>query len=369
MAIGGIYIHFPYCRHHCFYCDFNVAVVRNIPQRAYTDAVLAELKHRASWLAEPVRSLYFGGGTPSLWETELLAEVIQHVRQSPGLQPGAEVTVEVNPDEVTTERLESWLEAGVTRCSVGLQALSDDLLRDIDRRHEASDIFLAVNGIKKAGFKSFTVDLMFGLPEQTLGSWQGHLRELIGLQIPHLSLYGLTVEPGTGLASRVQRGKVQLPEDELQSAMLFETRDVLTKSGYVHYEVSSYAKPGHMAVHNAGYWEGRPYLGLGAGAHGFVSPKRWENIRPPQRYIEGALAGHPTDWEETLDDQTLRFERVMTGLRRLDVGVDLGPDFQYFFEPIEKHRKTGWLQVDGTRICVTEEGLRWMNALLVDFVP
>jgi len=365
---GGVYVHFPYCRHHCFYCDFNVAVVRRIPQRAYTDAILQELSHRASRLSRPARSLYFGGGTPSLWEPTHLAEVIAAVRRAPGLMDEAEITLEANPDEVTPEHLSQWRDAGVNRVSVGVQALRDGLLAGIDRQHQAEDVFRAVDALRAGGFARYTIDLMFGLPGQAESDWEVDLSQLIRLDVPHLSLYGLTVEPKTGLAAKVARGAVALPDDATQGRMLFAARDALQAAGYVHYEVSSYCRPGHQAVHNSGYWELRPYLGLGAGAHGFIASERYANIRSSKRYMEAAGVD-PTADLESLSPETLAFERLMVGLRRLDVGVDLGDDFGRFEAEIGRQVARGWLQADGTRIKVTDEGLRWMNALLVAFVP
>ncbi len=366
---GGIYVHIPYCRHHCFYCDFNVAVVRRIPQRDYTNALLHELAFRGPQLGGPARSLYFGGGTPSLWDPALLGEVIASARRSPGLHVDAEITLEANPDEVEPDRLARWREAGINRLSVGIQALRDGLLRGIDRSHTAADVFRAVSWVEEAGFKTYSIDLMFGLPGQSVTAWEEDLMRLIGLGIPHLSLYGLTVEPRTGLAARVARQQVCLPDDEQHLRMLFAARDTLRAAGYLHYEVSTYCREGHHAIHNTGYWDFRPYLGLGAGANGFIAPTRWENVRSHKRYIQAAHQGDPTGTVETLDPQTLAFERLMVGLRRLDVGVDLGEDFGRFETEIRRQVDKGWLTLKGSRITVTGEGLRWTNAILRAFVP
>ena len=366
---GGVYVHFPYCRHHCAYCDFAVATPRRVPARAYTDAVLAELRQRAPLLGGPAATLYFGGGTPSLWPLDELGRVIEAVRAAPGLEEGAEVTLEANPAEVG----EGWLGAvrrlGVTRISLGVQSLRDPLLRAADRRHDATTARAAVAAVAAAGFESWSLDLIFGLAGQQLRGWVEDLEALATQRPPHLSVYALTVEPRTRLAWQLRRGDVALPGDAAQTAMLFAARSVLRAAGWRHYEVSSYARPGHRSRHNGAYWAMTPFLGLGAGAHGFVAPRRWWNARRPRRYIEGALAGDPTAGAEELTPETLAFERLMTGLRDLERGVAEGPDLRRFGAAIERELTRGRLERLGPRLRLTEEGLRMMNDVLLELLP
>ena len=371
---GGIYVHFPFCRHRCFYCDFNVTTPARIPGRRYTDAVIAELAVRASDLSVPARSLYFGGGTPSLWDPTQVAEVVVAASRSPGLTFDAEVTLEANPADITPQWASDIRAAGVNRLSVGVQALRDPLLRAVDRRHDLAGALAAVAVVRAAGFLSFSLDFMFGLPGQSSASWRADLDRVIALGAPHLSVYNLTVEPPTPLARQVRDGLVKLPADDAQAEMLFGAREALCGAGYGHYEVSSYALPGHRAVHNSGYWEMRPYLGLGAGAHGFALGRRWSNLRRVPRYVEAALqTGRPTDEEETPDALTLAFDRLMTGLRQLEDGVDITPLgalwAEHFAEPAQREIDRGRLTLEGTRLRLTEEGLRWMNPVLVALMP
>lgn len=365
---GGLYVHFPYCEHHCSYCDFVVATPRTIPQARFTDAILAEIATRAGGLGQPAQTLYLGGGTPSLWEPDQLARVLEAVGRHPGLAPEAEVTLEANPSEVSVERLSALRRLGITRISVGVQSFQDALLVRIERRHDGATALRACRLIADAGFRSYSLDLIFGLPGQSLEAWTSDLNTVLELQPPHVSVYGLTVEPRTVLHRQVSRGVTVVPDDAVQERMMFEARRRLQDAGYAHYEVSSYALEGHRAHHNSGYWSGRPYIGIGPGAHGFLSPRRWVNVRRPSRYIAAALAGDPTAQEEVLDEATLSYERVMTGLRDLIHGVDFAPDWLRYQEAIDRQVALGRLRLAGTRARLTDEGLRLMNAVLLDLL-
>ena len=371
--MSGVYVHFPYCRHHCAYCDFNVVMPRRIPQAAYTDAVLAELALRRPGLGGPARTLYIGGGTPSLWASEQLARLVEAVRRSPGLTDDAEVTVEANPAEVDARWLADVTALGVNRVSLGVQALDDSLLAAADRRHDGTTARRAIDRLAGAGLRSWSVDLMFGIAGQDLAAWVRDVATLARSGAPHASLYALTVEPRTRLAWQVRRGDVVLPGDGAQAEMMFAARSVLRAAGYHHYEVSSYARPGHRSMHNGAYWTMAPYLGLGAGAHGFLPPARWWNLRRPSRYIRAALAGDPTGAAEQLDDGTLAFERLMTGLRDLQHGVALRPEDRPRFGPaLEQAVEAGRLRwVDGAppRVVLTDLGLRYMDDLLLWLLP
>lgn len=365
-AARGVYVHFPYCTHRCVYCDFTLQTPRVVPGARYADLVVRELELRRGVLVGPAETLYVGGGTPSLWAVADLARVIAAVRDQPGLAPGAEVTVEANPDQVDDAWVAGVRAAGVDRVSLGVQALRDPLLTALTRRHAVAGALAAITRLRGGGFTSWSVDLMFGLPGQTLAGWREDVARMVALEPPHLSVYGLTVEPRTLLARDVVRRRVTVPDDGAQADMLLAARELLVAAGYTHYEVSSYAKPGHRARHNASYWAWRPYLGLGAGAHGFDGVARWQNLGRVKRYAEALDAGHLPEAERvTLDGATAVFERVMTGLRRLDVGVDLGEDWPRFARAVEGERAAGRLAVDGRRIRLTDAGLMVMDDVLV----
>ncbi len=369
---GGVYVHFPYCRHHCAYCDFNVAMPRNIPQQAYTDAVVSEVSRRASLLDEPADSLYVGGGTPSLWALDQLARVVEAVRAAPGLTADAELTIEANPAEVAAGWLVGVRQLGFDRVSLGVQAVRDGLLQAADRRHDAAGAREAVSLLDSSELRTWSMDLMFGLPGQRAAGWVEDVAAVAAtLKPPHLSVYALTVEPRTRLAWQVRRGDVELPGDDAQARMLLAARSVLRARGWAHYEVSSYARPGHRSRHNSKYWSMTPYLGIGAGAHGFAAGRRWWNVRRPSRYIEAALSPRgPTAGEEQPTAAVLAFEAIMTGLRDLERGVSerslgrprLGP-------LLHAEVRRGRLERVGDRIRVTLDGLRMMDDLLLGLVP
>lgn len=363
---AGIYVHFPYCTHRCTYCDFALQTPRNIPQRPYTDALLAELALRAPGVVGPAPTLYIGGGTPSLWALPELARFVAAARERVGIADGAEVTLEANPNQVDDAWVEGVLALGVNRVSLGVQALRDDHLAALTRRHSAAHAVATVRRLAAAGLRSYSFDLIFGVPGQTLARWRDDLARAVDLGAPHLSVYGLTVEPGTVLARDVARGTVVVPDSDLQADLLQATREVLCAAGYQHYEISSYALPGHAAVHNHRYWDGLPYLGLGPGAHGWDGAARWRNHPRVKRWQEALDAGALPEAERSEPDaETAAFERVMTGLRRLDTGVELAPDEARFLPAARAQAALGRLEVEGTRIRLTEAGLMLMDDVLL----
>jgi len=365
----GVYVHFPYCVHRCTYCDFPLQTPRTIPQARFTDALLTELARREAALGAPAATLYIGGGTPSLWALEHLARVLAALRRRPGLDPGAEVTLEANPGQVGGPWLEAIRGLGINRLSLGAQSFHDGHLRTLTRRHSGREAREAARAIAGAGLWSWSLDLIFGAPGQTLEDWRADLDAALALAPPHLSVYGLTVEPGTLLARDVARGHVVPADEDLSADMLLTARAVLREAGYIHYEVSSYALPGHHAAHNARYWDGSPYLGLGPGAHGYDGADRWRNLARVRRYEEALAAGGLPEAERTrIDPETRAFERIMTGLRRLDTGVDLGPEWPRLGAQARDYAARGLLTLDGTRATLTEAGLLVMDDVLVGFL-
>lgn len=373
----GLYVHFPYCARRCDYCDFTLTTPRQIPAARYTDALLAELELRLA--AHPItalRTIYVGGGTPSLWPEPELARFLESVRKLVPLAPEAEVTLEANPDEVDATFLERRMALGVNRVSLGVQSLDDGRLAALSRTHGRSSAVSAIGALHKAfgdgHLRSFSIDLMYGLPGQSMEGWLGELDELLGLaEPPHLSLYALTIEPKTTLAFKIRRGEAKAPDDGLQAEMMFAARERLGGRGYSHYEVSSWARPGHIAVHNSAYWDMTPYLALGAGAHGFVDGLRYRNEARPSRYVERALTGGAVETtSERPDEATLMFERVLTGLRRLDLGLVLDPAMRRRWGAVlQGEVARGRLLDDGQVVRLTDEGLRFMDEVLVSFAP
>jgi len=372
---GGIYVHFAYCARRCVYCDFALATPKLIPAERYTDALIAELTRAAPTLGGEARTLYVGGGTPSLWPAPQLARFLAAARASPGIAADAEITLEANPEEVDDAWLAAVTTLGVNRVSLGIQSLDERELTALSRLHGVAGALAALDRIGAAyaagALASYSVDLMYGLPGQTLAAWTDQLERLVARAAPpHLSLYALTVEPTTVLGLRIRRGTTPSPDDGLQADMMFAARDLLARHGYIHYEVSSWARPGHLARHNSAYWEQRPWLGIGAGAHGFVAGRRTRNEARPSRYIERIAAdGHAEVDVEVPTPDTLAFEHLLTGLRRLDIGVPIALVARRYDAILQAEVAAGRLVRAGDRMRLSDLGLRFMDDVLLAFVP
>ena len=329
----GLYVHFPFCSVHCPYCDFAVDARAEIPHDRYADAVVAEISARAPWFrgqasAPRLVSIYFGGGTPGLWRPDALARVLQAGRQAFGaVDAPLEITVEANPGEVDDARARAWRAAGVNRLSLGVQSLEDRLLAALGRNHDGSAGAAAVRAARAAGFDNLSVDLMFGLPGQSLDDWRRAIDGALALAPEHVSAYALTIERGTPFGARARKGELVVPDDEAAATMQETVRDALGAAGFAQYEVSSHARPGRRAVHNSLYWTGAPYLGVGASAASFRpladgTAWRFSNPRATDTYLKSAAAGNPrpaqTERREAAD---LENEAVWLALRTSD-GLD-----------------------------------------------
>lgn len=355
---AGVYVHFPWCLAKCPYCDFVSYVGNGGESSRYADAVLRELGVRApAFAGRRIESIFFGGGTPSLWDPTELERVLSSVRDLFAVGAGAEVTVECNPTSLDDRRAAALAAAGVNRLSIGVQSLRDERLRFLGRLHDARGAIAAVRAALGAGFERVSADLIFGLPGQSPADACAEATELADLGLDHLSCYQLTIEPGTRFGELARKGRLPLAEEGAVADAFVAIDGTLGARGFTHYEVSNYARPGQEARHNLGYWRGDEYLGLGCGAVGFVRhaayPRdgacarpsahgtRWRNVAEPMRYMRMAeaaaaeqapgsvdLGGAPSPYDaspgsrETLDAETLMRERIMLGLR-LREGIDI----------------------------------------------
>jgi len=372
-------VHFPYCDRRCPYCDFVLVTPKAVPSRAYTDALLTEWSWRRPIEVDgPLGTLYLGGGTPSLWDPVELARLVARLEADVGFVAGAERTIEANPEQVT----EAWLDAvtalGFNRVSLGVQSLDDDALVRLGRAHGRQGAEAALGLLAAARsdgrLQSFSLDLIYGWQGQTLTMWRAELAEVLARWAPpHLSLYALTVEPRTVLGKKVREGLARGPDDGLQAEMMFEARRILRDAGMVHYEVSSWATPGHIAVHNSRYWDMSPWVGLGAGAAGFTGARRYRNQAVIRRYLEAIAADRPLDLEDESslpNARDLAFDAVMTGLRRLDLGLLWTLALAGHFEAAARREEAAGRLVfepnaDGLRVRLTDEGLRFMDDVLL----
>ena len=312
MNTTTLYLHIPYCKQACHYCDFHFSTQRST-EAAVVKAMHAELATRAQqapWKGSRINSLYFGGGTPSFLAVADLAQLIAKAQALFSFNTAAEITLEANPDDITPEKLEAWHSIGITRLSIGLQSFDHLELQSMNRAHDASHSVQCLEWIADGPIQNYSVDFMYGMPGSTVESWTRQLDQLATYLPPHLSCYALTVEEKTVLYHNVRSGKTTLPSDEVIVAQFEALRAWASEQGYTHYELSNFAQPDKYSRHNSHYWSGQPYLGIGPGAHSFDGKKRWWNVSNNTLYAQGAEV--PNE-ELTLID--LLNERLMVRLR------------------------------------------------------
>ncbi len=330
---AGIYIHIPFCKQACHYCNFHFSTSMRY-KSDMIEAILKEIELQQDYLDNlPLQSIYFGGGTPSVLETSEINQLLKKIEQFHDILPNAEITLEANPDDLTEAKLQQLSKTKINRLSIGVQSFFDNDLEYMNRAHNANEAITCIKNAKKYGFDNLTIDLIYGTPTMSNKQWQENLDTIFELNIPHISCYCLTVEPKTALEHFVKNGKSE-PVDEVQAAEQFEILVAeMTKRGYEHYEISNFAKPDFYAVHNSNYWTGKKYLGIGPSAHSFNGATRQWNIAHNQQYIN-SLAKNQLNFElETLSNIDQYNEYLMTGLRTI-WGVDL--TYIATFGPIEK---------------------------------
>ncbi|MEG1954625.1 MAG: radical SAM family heme chaperone HemW [Mucinivorans sp.] len=346
--MAGIYIHIPFCRQICNYCDFyHSASLSN--KEAMVERIMSELTERHSEIDIP-RTLYFGGGTPSVLSTTEVVNFVKLVRHLWGVVDFEEVTLEANPDDLTPEYIWGLKEAGVNRLSIGIQSFNDDHLALMNRRHSAEQASKAVSNAQKIGFKNITIDLIYGLPFMTVDQWQQNLDKAIGLGVQHISAYHLTIEEKTIFGKRALK-PVAEEVSELHFNML---RKSLCSHGFDHYEISNFALPGHRSCHNSAYWDGTSYLGVGPSAHSYDGKKRQWNVASNRLY----LAGAPRD-SEILSPRDKYNERIMTSLRTTK-GLDINGDAdimnraQLFLSSGDLFLEQGFLKIPPERFLISD---------------
>lgn len=368
--MAGLYIHIPFCKRKCVYCDFYSVAFSPVMMERYVSLLLKEFDRRKGEVAnEKFRTIYFGGGTPSLLPVNLLKKLICHV----GLDDAEEITIEVNPDDVTEEFAREIVAAGINRVSMGIQSFDDKELKFLNRRHDSSVAKKAVGILKSSGICNISIDLIYGIPGQTLATWRKSLEDAIALGVPHISAYNLTYEEGTKLTVMRDEGKIEEAGEDLCVEMFDVLAAMLSDAGYEHYEISNFALPGMHSRHNSSYWNFTPYIGLGASAHSFDGRVRRYNPSDLRRYMELVEKNGMACDEEHETVGQLYNEWVMTRLRTRH-GLDLNDLLARFgrdrlemaSEVLDGYKEKGFVTVANGVACLTRKGIMVSDMIFRD---
>lgn len=349
----GIYLHIPFCKQACYYCNFHFSTSTRY-KAAMIEALKRELTLRKAYLGDAtIETIYFGGGTPSLLKAEEVESLLVHIRQLFPCAQAMEVTLEGNPDDLTLDYLTGLREAGVNRLSIGIQSLDDTVLASLNRAHSAEEGVMCVTNARKAGFANFSIDLMYGLPARPAGGWEKELKKALSLQPPHISAYCLTIEPNTVFGHRRTKGTFIPVTEEVEVTQFQQLKQALAAHGYVHYEISNFCLPSHYAKHNTRYWQRVPYLGIGPSAHSYDGETRQHNIAHNKAYMAALDRDEIPCRQERLTRAAHINEYVMLGLRTM-WGCDV--------EWLRKHYGYDLLQVRKKEIDLAiEKGLMIKN--------
>ena len=378
-SVSAVYIHIPFCRRRCFYCDFPIYVVGNTKRGETSGAisdyveVLCQEITTVQTRNKPLETIFFGGGTPSLLSTQQLQRILEVLDGKFGIDKFAEISMEIDPGTFDQQHLQGYVNAGVNRISLGVQAFQEELLQACGRYHSVSDIFTAVDLLQAEQISNFSIDLISGLPHQTLDIWQQSLEQAIKITPMHISIYDLTIEPGTAFGRYYQPGDRPLPTDETTVKMYRMAQEILTNAGYEHYEISNYAKPGYQCRHNRVYWENRDYYGFGMGAASYYQGKRFNRSRKTKEYYAWVNDGSIIDCEITTSHEVL-LETLMLGLR-LAEGVNLqilaaqfGENkIEEVLQVLQPYLEKGWVQVVDKRLQLLDpDGFLFSNVVLAE---
>lgn len=370
--MAGIYLHIPFCRKACHYCNFHFSTSLQ-RKSAMVDAMQKEILLRRNYLQEPVHTIYFGGGTPSLLETREILQLLEQVHSLYPIATGPEITLETNPDDITAEKLSNWKEAGINRLSIGIQSFREADLRWMNRAHNAVQAKQCIELAIEAGFTNLTIDLIYGTPGLTNEDWQQNIETALSLQVPHLSCYALTVEPRTALAKKIATQQLAAVDPDIQEKHFRILTTRLQQSGFEQYEISNFALPGFRSRHNSSYWQGKPYLGIGPSAHSFNGRSRQWNIANNALYL-ASLEKDALPFEEEVLTETQRLnEYIMLSLRTIE-GLSLQhvlstwgkPQRMQLEQAASPHLESGRMRLQEEYYHLTEAGKFLADGIAAD---
>lgn len=383
----GLYIHIPFCKQKCSYCDFCSYANKESFIKRYIQCVLKEIievgnnnkidfENGKDDLFS-VKTIYIGGGTPSLIESKYIVQIMEEIKSNFEIDEKAEITIEVNPGTVTLEKLEDYNKVGINRLSIGLQSTHEHLLKEIGRIHTYLDFLDTFRFAREAGFENINVDLMIGLPNQTLAEVQDSIEEIVSMEPEHISVYSLILEEGTPLFKKVEEG-LELPDEELERKMYWNVKRILEANGYNHYEISNFAKQGYESKHNLDCWNQKEYIGFGIAAHSYTNGIRYSNIENLEQYIKNYEEDKTEEnlvFHEKQDMEAMQKEYMLLGLRKID-GVSIqefkikfvaNPVFLYH-DKLEKLVNEELVEIDGDQIKLTNKGLDLANIVWEEFI-
>jgi oxygen-independent coproporphyrinogen-3 oxidase len=360
--MAGVYIHIPFCRKACHYCNFHFSTSTRL-QEGFVSALLKEIQLRKNYLTEPVLTIYFGGGTPSLLPSVDIKKFLNSLSDTFPVEELSEITLEANPDDITAQKLQEWKEIGINRLSIGIQSFFEEDLRWMNRAHTADQAASCIQLAQEAGFHNLTIDLIYGTPTLSDENWKKNVNIAIALQIPHLSCYALTVEPSTALEKLIKQNKMPDVDSEKQARHFELLMQWLNDAGYEHYEISNFAKPGFRSKHNSSYWRGKQYIGLGPSAHSFNGQSRQWNVSNNALYIQSLSSDTIPFEKEVLTKEQQLNEYIMTSLRTIEglslqkVLKDYGEDkFEIILKTASSHLKNEHLVVENEYLRITRQG-------------
>lgn len=377
----GIYVHIPFCKQKCYYCDFISYAKKEEVVEQYISSLKKEIKEQSKRVNKnenSITTIYIGGGTPSFINENYIKEILNEIKQNYNIKQDSEITIEVNPGTVNEEKLEEYRKIGINRLSIGLQSTKDNLLKQIGRIHNYEEFVTCYKLARKIGFKNINVDLMLGLPNQTLKDIEESLNEIIKLNPEHISFYSLIVEEGTPIEKMIEQKVLELPNEEIERKMYWDAKKILEDNGYNHYEISNFAKKGYESKHNLNCWNQKEYLGFGVAAHSYFENKRYCNIDCIEDYCKnienGDIKNNKTICEIQTEEEKKK-EYMLLGLRKIE-GINIQEFKNKFVEnPIYKFHKEleklvneELIEIDLNQIKLTNKGLDFANLVWEEFV-